>query len=65
MPKIADCTFFNGTNEKLNRLGLSNLWQELETILVNFELLVVEAKDSNGGAAVRVMIDDRFRAAGQ
>jgi hypothetical protein len=64
MPKIADRTFFNGTNEKLDRLGLRGLWQELETLLVNFELLVVEARDSNGGAAVRVLIDDRFRTAG-
>jgi hypothetical protein len=65
MPKIADRKFFNGTNEKLDRLGLRDLWHELETILVSFELLVVEARDSNGGAAVRVLIDDRFRAAGR
>jgi hypothetical protein len=64
MPKIADLKFFNGTNEKLDRLGLRSLWQELETLLTRFELLVVEARDSNGGAAVRVLIDDRFRTAG-
>jgi hypothetical protein len=64
MPKIADRKFFNGTNEKLDRLGLRGLWQELETLLTRFELLVVEARDSNGGAAVRVLIDDRFRTAG-
>jgi hypothetical protein len=64
MPKIADRKFFNGTNEKLDRLGLKGLWQELETLLTRFELLVVEARDSNGGAAVRVLIDDRFRTAG-
>jgi hypothetical protein len=64
MPKIADRKFFNGTNEKLDRLGLRGLWQELETLLTRFELLVVEARDSNGGAAVRVLIDDHFRTAG-
>ncbi len=64
MPKIADRKFFNGTNEKLDRLGLRGLWQELETLLTRFELHVVEARDSNGGAAVRVLIDDRFRTAG-
>jgi hypothetical protein len=64
MPKIADHKFFNGTNEKLDRLGLRGLWQELETLLISFKLLVVEARDSNGGAAVRVLIDDRFRASG-
>lgn len=64
MPKIVDRTFFNGTNEKLDRLGLRNLWQEIEGLLVSFELLVVETRNSNGGAAVRVMLDDRFRSAG-
>jgi len=64
MPKIVERTFFNGTNEKLDRLGLRGLWQELETLLVSFELLVIEARDANGGAAVRVLIDERFRTAG-
>ncbi len=63
MPKIVDQTFFNGTNEKLDRLGLRGLWPELQALLVGFELLVVKARDSNGGAAVRVMLDERFRAA--
>ena len=64
MPKIADHTYFNGTNEKLDRLGLRGLWDELQTLLVGFELRVAETKDSNGGAAVREMLDARFRAAG-
>jgi len=64
MPKIVDRTFFNGTNERLDRLGLRGIWQELETLLVSFELLVLEKKDSNGGAAVRVFLDTRFREVG-
>jgi hypothetical protein len=64
MPKIADRTFFNGTNQKLDRLGLRKLWEDLEALLTSFELLVVEARNSNGGAAVRVMFDDRFRTVG-
>lgn len=64
MPTIVDRTFFNGTNEKLDRLGLRGLWDELESLLIGFELCVAEKKDSNGGAAVREIIDTRFRAAG-
>jgi len=64
MPKIADRTFFNGTNERLDRHGLRGLWAELETLLISFELRVAETRDSNGGAAVREIIDGRFRAAG-
>ena len=36
MPKIADHTYFNGTNEKLDRLGLRGLWDELQTLLSRF-----------------------------
>lgn len=63
MPRITERKFFNGTEEKLSRLGLGQLWHELETILTGFELLVEERKDANGGAAVRDQIDPRFRAA--
>jgi hypothetical protein len=64
MPKIADRKFFNGTNERLDRLGLRGLWEELEGLLIGFELLVAEKRDSNGGAAVREILDSRFRAVG-
>lgn len=60
MPKIAERTFFDGTNEKLDRLGLRPIWNELEEILTGFTLQVLEEVDSNGGAAVRELIDPRF-----
>ena len=34
MPKVAGRMFFNGTNERLNRLGLRRLWTGLEIFLV-------------------------------
>lgn len=64
MPRITERTYFNGTEEKLDRLGLRPLWNELENIFTDFRLLVKEERDANGGAAVRKIIDERFSAAG-
>jgi len=64
MPKIAQLTFFNGTKEKLTRLGLTGIWNQLEVALTGFDLRVLEKKDSNGGAAVRELLDARFRSVG-
>src|SRR5579872_7146764 len=61
MPKIVQRENFDGTLERVSRLGLSNLWSELEGIITGFDLLVEERKDSNGGAAIRSMMDERFR----
>lgn len=60
MPKITERTYFDGTNEKLDRLGLRPIWNELEEILTGFTLQVLEKVDANGGAAVRELIDPRF-----
>lgn len=61
MPRITERKFFDGTDEKLDRLGLRPIWGELERILTGFDLKVLEEKDTNGGAAVREMLDVRFR----
>ncbi len=63
MPKITERIYFNGTEERLDRLGLRPLWDEVEGILTHFQLLVKEERDANGGAAVRKIIDRRFEAA--
>ena len=64
MPRISARTFYNGAQEKLERLGLLVLWNELEGILTEFDLRVAEIRDGNGGAAVRALIDPRFSAVG-
>lgn len=64
MPRITERTFFNGTDEKLDRLGLRPIWKQLETVLTRFDLRVAESKDANGGAAVREVLDGRFEAVG-
>ena len=64
MPKVTERTFFNGTNEKVDRLGLRRTWKQLENVLTGFDLRVAEQKDANGGAAVRELLDGRFQAVG-
>jgi hypothetical protein len=60
MPKITDIDNVGAALEKVSRLGLTPLLDELKSMLTNFELRVKEKKDANGGAAVRKIIDARF-----
>jgi hypothetical protein len=62
VPKITDEVPFGGAVEKIARLGLTPLHEELRAILTGFQLLVLEERDANGGAAVRKMIDAEFEA---
>lgn len=63
MPKISEEFFYNGVQEKISRLGLVALLDEVRSIATGFRLLVSERKDSNGGAAVRKLIDEQFENA--
>lgn len=62
MPKLEEIAY-DGFYEKTKRLGLSEVLEETRKILSGFELRVLEKKDSNGGAALRELIDKRFSAA--
>src|SRR5262245_5895614 len=62
MPRIAQQKSFNGAEERIRRLGVESLWKELLGIVTGFPLHVCEERDSNGGAAVRELIDQRFAA---
>lgn len=64
MPKITEEFLYNGASEKVSRLGLSALLEEVRSIATGFELLVKEAKDANGGAAVRKLLDLQFEKSG-
>jgi hypothetical protein len=61
LPHILEEQPYDGVLERINRLGLIPLLNELRQILTGFTLRVYEQKDANGGAAVRRMIDARFR----
>jgi len=60
MPKIVEEVYYNGARERIERLGLSKLVEEIKSIISGFELRVREQVDANGGAAVRKLIDARF-----
>lgn len=61
MPKITDRSSFDGAMQRIARLGLQELWSELEEIFTGFDLRVEERRDANGAAEIRSIIDGRFR----
>lgn len=62
MPRITEEIPYNGVLQKIERLGLAGLIQEVRDIIEGFELLIAKGKHVNGAAAIREMIDDAFRA---
>ncbi len=63
MPRIVEEQPYNGALEKIERLGLTALLDELRSIFRDFSLRVKEETDANGGAAVRRMLDEQFERA--
>lgn len=65
MARIVEEHPYDGAQERIDRLGLAPLLDELRAILTGFPLAVLAERDANGGAAVRRLIDPEFaRAAG-
>jgi hypothetical protein len=62
MPIIQQERAFDGFAARSDRLGLKTILDELRLILGDWQLLVMEERDANGGAALRKMIDERFAA---
>lgn len=62
MPKIAeeDILKYDSVIQKMERLGLISLFEEIQKILTGFELRLEEKKDANGGAELRKIMDKRF-----
>jgi len=63
MPKIVEEEQYNGAAERIQRLGLASLLNEIRAIISNYQLLVKEERDANGGAAVRKLMDAQFQNA--
>jgi len=64
MTKIVEEKSYDGATEKIERLGLQSLIQELRLLLTSFSLLVEEKRDANGGAFLRRLIDEQFEKVG-
>jgi hypothetical protein len=60
MPQIVEEVYFVGTKERIRRLGLTPIVDEIRSALTGFQLLLRGKKDSKGGAAVRKLIDEQF-----
>lgn len=61
MPRITEEVPYDGVLQKIERLGLTSLVQEVRNALEGFTLLIEEGKNVNGAAAIREMVDDAFR----
>jgi hypothetical protein len=64
LPIIVSEVPYDGALERIARLGLTGLLNEVRAIVTNYELLVKEQRDANGGAYVRKLLDARFEAVG-
>jgi hypothetical protein len=62
MPKILEEVYYDGARERLERLGLAPIMDEIKALLTGFVLPVKEERDANGGAEVRKRLDARFGA---
>ncbi len=63
--KIEDIIYYDGSKEKITKLGLASLFLEIQDILFSVKLYLAEERDANGGAEVRKMIDEGFENAGE
>jgi hypothetical protein len=65
MPKIIDLKAYDGFNRRVERLGLGRLVEEVKELVTGFDLRMSEArKNDNGAAAIRVIMDSRFKEIG-
>src|SRR6185295_7224266 len=64
MPRIVEEIYYDGARERLDRLGLAPLIEEIKAVVSGFELFVKEKTDANGGAAVRKFLDAQFKSVG-
>ncbi len=60
--KITEIRFYGGSRERITKLGLADLFIELQEILLTTPVYILEEKDANGGAEVRKLIDASFEA---
>lgn len=63
MPRIAELKTFDGTEEKLARLGLRQLWEEFTDILTRFRLELEERPHANRARLLQEKLGRRFALA--
>ena len=60
--KIVQKKLYNGVEKKINRLGLSDLFKEIEDIIKKPDISIKKEKNSNGGAFVKEKLYEQFRS---
>lgn len=61
MPKIVDIQAYDGFDRKVERLGLTGVLGEVRERISAFEFLLAETRRGNSAAALRELLDARFR----
>ena len=60
--KIIAIKFYDGAREKVCRLGLADLFFELQQILLETRIEILEEVQANGAAVIREALDARFES---
>lgn len=60
--KITKIRYYGGSQDKVCRLGISQLFLELQQIILDTEVYLLEKKMANGAAAIREALDASFKA---
>jgi len=60
MAKINSVKNFDGAQNKVNRLGLQPLLEEVQSLMESTRILLLEEKQKNRAAAIRELIDASF-----
>lgn len=64
MPKVTHKKDYNGFANKVERLNLGQLVQQVEDTLASFQLTIEERKHANGTRGIRRCIDEGFEGLG-
>lgn len=62
MPELIERAFFGGAKQKVNRLGLEYIWNELESVLTDFEVQRENRNNATDRLSLRKLLDERFRS---
>ena len=62
MPNVTEHMFFGGAQQKLDRLGMKGIWNELEDVLTGFQVRLYKHDRRDAGIVLRRIFDNRFRS---
>jgi len=59
--KISQLRFYGGARQRTCRLGLADIFLEVQEILLSAQVAVKEEKQANGAAVIRELLDAEFK----